>query len=82
MTTTKPSTVNRNGWTPERRKAQSQAIQRWKPWQQSTGAKTPEGKAKVAKNAFKGGFWADLKALKKQTNALLREQRDILGSIK
>ena len=82
MTKTKTSTINRNGWTPERRKRQSQAIHRWKPWNQSTGAKTPEGKAVVAQNAFKGGFWAELMMLKKQTNALLREQRDLIEKIK
>lgn len=43
-----------NGWTPDRRAKHSQAIQRWKPWLQATGPKSPEGKAMVAKNAYKG----------------------------
>ncbi|BAS56793.1 hypothetical protein NIES2135_38870 [Leptolyngbya boryana NIES-2135] len=30
--------------------SQSHNIHDWQPWQHSTGAKTPEGKAKVAKN--------------------------------
>ena len=46
-----------NGWTPERKAAMSKKIQEWKPWEKSTGAKTPEGKAKIAQNAFKGGEW-------------------------
>ena len=42
-------------WTPERRARQAATIQRWKPWEKSTGPRTPEGKAVVARNAFKGG---------------------------
>ncbi len=34
---------------------QSEAIRRWKPWESSTGPRTPEGKAKVAQNSYKGG---------------------------
>lgn len=44
-----------NGWTPERQASQSRAIRRWQPWQQSTGPKTLEGKARASMNAFKGG---------------------------
>lgn len=63
-----------NGWTPERRKRQAQLIKIWQPWQHSTGAKTAEGKAKVARNAFKGGMRAELRELRE----LLRDQRDML----
>ena len=42
----------------------------WKPWEQSTGPRTEQGKAKVAKNAFKGGWRDEIKSLR----ALLREQ--------
>jgi len=39
-----------------RRKArQAKLIRRWKPWQRSTGPKTPAGKAIVARNPYKGG---------------------------
>jgi hypothetical protein len=41
-------------WTHERRLKQSQAIHRWQPWTKSTGAKTPDGKAKVSKNRCRG----------------------------
>ena len=54
-----------NGWTPERKAKQSELIHNWKPWQHSTGAKTVEGKAIVAKNAVKNGLWSILKELKK-----------------
>ena len=43
-------------WSPERRAKQSQAIREWQPWAKSTGAKTPQGKAVVSRNAFKGGL--------------------------
>ena len=52
-----------NGWTAERRARQSEAIKRWRPWEQSTGPKTTEGKAKVARNAYKGGNRARLREL-------------------
>ena len=42
-------------WTTEARRRQSQLIQRWEPWKQSTGAKTAEGKAASKMNAFKHG---------------------------
>ena len=43
-----------NGWTPERKTKHSVAIHNWKPWLKATGPKTAEGKAIVARNAFKG----------------------------
>ena len=42
-------------WTPEERAKQSELIQRWRPWDKSTGAKTIEGKAVSSRNAYKGG---------------------------
>ena len=42
-----------NGWTPKRKTKQAAAIQRWKPWQQATVPKSPEGKARVSRNAFR-----------------------------
>ena len=36
--------MTNNGWTPERRKRQAEMIKNWKPWEQSTGPTTPEGK--------------------------------------
>lgn len=44
-----------NGWTSEQRQQQAEAIQRWKPWQRSTGPRTVVGKARSARNAFRGG---------------------------
>ena len=41
-------------WTAEQRKQQSLKIKQWQPWTKSTGARTAEGKAVSAKNAYKG----------------------------
>ena len=78
----KPSKPNNNGWTAERRARQSQAIHRWQPWTHSTGAKTPEGKATSARNAYKGGFTAQLRAFKAQTNQMLKAQKNMVERIK
>lgn len=40
-------------WTDEARLKQSEKIRDWKPWEKSTGAKTPEGKAKSAANNYR-----------------------------
>jgi hypothetical protein len=66
-------------WTPEERLKQSEAIRRWKPWEQSTGAKTPTGKAISAKNAIKTGDSVYVRELIKQMNSILREQKDLMG---
>jgi len=52
-----------NGWTPERRARQAEAIRRWKPWEKSTGPVTAAGKRRAAKNAAKGWRrqWAALR---------------------
>jgi hypothetical protein len=56
-----------NGWTPERRAQQSALIRNLRPWEKSTGPRTPEGKARVSRNAYKGG-----------ARELLRELRRVL----
>lgn len=57
-------------WTPERRKRQAEAIHRWKPWAKSTGATSPEGKRKTARNAYKGGKRAEQRAIAKEIRQL------------
>jgi hypothetical protein len=69
--------MSKNGWTPERRKRQSETIKRWKPWEQSTGAKTNQGKEKSKMNALKHGArsiaWKSMALiLKKLNNVLLK----------
>lgn len=52
-----------NGWTLERRQRQAELIRNWQPWKQSTGPKTVEGKALVARNAYKGNVRAQLREI-------------------
>lgn len=65
-------------WTKEQREKQKEAIKKWKPWEKSTGAKTPEGKAVVAKNAYKGGHRPMTQAMGKLLNKMLRDYEVIL----
>jgi len=58
-------------WTAEERQRQAQLIHQWKPWERSTGARTPEGKAKVSQNAYKGSVRGLLRKLAK----ILRQPR-------
>ena len=53
-------------------------IQTWKPWKQSTGPKTPEGKAKAAQNANKGYDW---KSVKRVAAALHRNEKSLADLI-
>ncbi|CAK0770194.1 transposase [Gammaproteobacteria bacterium] len=62
------------GWSLESRAKQSQAIRQWRPWERSTGPKTPEGKARVAANPYKGNWRGELQAMRKA----LREQIEAL----
>ena len=66
-----------NGWTQEHRKKQSEAIRRWKPWVQSTGPRTQEGKAKVAQNSCKGGH----RPLRRRTAKALRRNQEALDEL-
>ncbi len=45
-----------HGWTPERRKKQAEAIQRWKPWEKAKGPRTVQGKKISRMNAYKHGM--------------------------
>lgn len=65
-------------WTPEQRRQQAQAIQRWKPWKQATGPKSVEGKAKVSSNAYRGGQWLEFRQAIKTLTKTLREQKDMI----
>ncbi len=63
-----------HGWAPQRRARQASLSHTWKPWERSTGPRTDEGKARTARNAFKGGQWLVIRELTKGMNDLLREQ--------
>jgi hypothetical protein len=63
--------------TPEHRAMRSELIRRWKPWEKSTGPKSPEGKAIAAKRGFKGGARGMLRELAR----ILREQDEALKQV-
>lgn len=66
-----------NGWTKERRKRQSALIRTWQPWEQSTGPRTAEGKARSSRNAFKSGS----RPLFRMIDRLLRKQKQSLDEL-
>lgn len=41
-------------WTEEHKTRQAVLIHRWKPWERSTGARTPQGKAICSRNVLVG----------------------------
>ena len=59
-----------NGWTHERRARQAALIRQWKPWQNSTGPRSLEGKATSSHNAWQGG----VRPLIRERGKELREQ--------
>ena len=61
-----------SSWTPERRARQAALIRTWKPWQQATGPRTLDGKAKASRNAYKGGTRAVLQELARRLPELER----------
>ena len=64
-------------WTPERRARQAALIRNWKPWQQATGPRTPDGKATTSRNAYKGGHWLMLRELSRLVNAEVKAGREL-----
>ena len=70
-----------SSWTPERRARQAALIRTWKPWERSTGPRTPDGKAKASRNAYKGGHWLMLRELSRLVNAEIRAGRDLMDAI-
>lgn len=70
------------GWTPERRATRAALIRTWKPWQQATGPRTPDGKATTSRNVYKGGHWLMLRELSRLVNAEINASRDLVSRIK
>jgi hypothetical protein len=54
--------VARN-WTPQQRQQQAERIRSWCPGKYSTGPRTAEGKARAARNGWKGGHREMLREL-------------------
>ena len=59
--------------TPEHRRRRAELIRRWKPWEQSTGPRSAEGKATSARNAYKGGERKGLRALAKLLHSFVAD---------
>ncbi len=66
-------------WSPERKAKQSQAIRQWQPWSKSTGPTTPQGKARVCKNAWKGGLRPEFREITRQIREGLAESQKLLN---
>ncbi len=60
-------------WTDEARAKQREAIKRWSPWGQSTGPKTAEGKAVVARNPYKGNRRGQMRVIRRRLRVIMRE---------
>lgn len=65
-----------NGWTQERKDKMRLQIQLWKPWEKSTGAKTPQGKATVAKNSTKDGQSVAMRQMMRELNRMMKAEED------
>jgi hypothetical protein len=52
-------------------------IQRWKPWEKSTGPKSEEGKRKSAKRGYKGAQREEMREIAR----VLRAQRDCIDEM-
>lgn len=59
-------------WTAERRERQAQAIKRWQPWTRSTGPRSDAGKAKAARNSYKGGQRVQLRTIARELREMAR----------
>ena len=68
-------------WTPEQRARQSAAIHRWKPWQQSTGAKTPEGKKISGQNAVNYSMREVLREMARVNRALIPKMQEFFDQV-
>jgi hypothetical protein len=69
-------------WTAEERARQAALIKTWKPWEQSTGARTAEGKAASSQNALvHGGRSAETKGLQKAISTLMKGSKKVIERI-
>lgn len=71
-----------NGWTQERRERQALLIRGWRPWTQSTGPRSAEGKTRASQNSFKhGGRTAKAIELHRELSELLRDFKTSLEEL-
>ena len=65
--------------TKEHRQIRSQMIHQWKPWLNSIGAKTEQGKAVSSMNAYKGGVRQKQRELNRQLNEQMKAMLNLLS---
>lgn len=69
-------------WTEQQKQRQSELIQKWKPWKSSTGAKTPQGKARSSQNALKHGLRStEALAIHKEASQELKQLKLLLNKM-
>ena len=71
-----------SGWTAERRAKQSEAIRRWRPWEQSTGPRSDEGKARAGGNAYKGAQREQMRDMSRTLRAMMAEHGEALEDVR
>ena len=64
-------------WTDEARAKQREAIRRWSPWASSTGPRSPQGKAVVARNAYKGDKRGKVKVIRRELRSIMIELDEV-----
>jgi hypothetical protein len=60
--------------TPEHKAMRATLIRRWRPWDGSTGPRSPEGKERSAKRGFKG---AERELMRDVARALKRQEKGL-----
>jgi hypothetical protein len=70
-----------NGWTEGRRARQANAIRGWQPWEHSTGPRTAEGKARVSRNAYRGGHRQIQRQLARLLTSLADREKQLVPEL-
>ena len=65
-------------WNKARRHRQAEMIRQWKPWEHSTGPRTPAGKDRSSRNAFNGGARPQIRKLRALLAQFEKEQKSLL----
>ena len=59
----------------------AQQVHNWRPWTRSTGPKSASGKAKVARNPYKGAKRVQLRAAVRMLKYAMAAQGEFLDSL-